>query len=109
MSSLSEQTGKHTPNKLPKSAIVHRVLLTLFGSYAFTWGFTAFGMASLAALGVDFHEAETAILIIAFILIIPLFLWSFATRSLTRIWTVLVGGALLLTVAAWGLQQAILS
>lgn len=90
-------------------AMTHRVVLSLVGSYAFTWGFTAFGLAGLVALGVDFHEAETALMLLAFILIVPLFLWAFTRRNLLPVWLVLGGGAALMTAAAWGLQQMILS
>ena len=41
--------------------VVNRVLSALLGGYAFTWGFSSLGIAGLAALGVDFHEAETGI------------------------------------------------
>ena len=44
-----------------------RIAAALFGGYAFTWGFTVLGIASLVALGVGFHEAETGVLILAFL------------------------------------------
>lgn len=42
-----------------------RIAAALLGGYAFTWGFTALGIAGLAALGVDFHAAETALMLVA--------------------------------------------
>lgn len=89
--------------------VVHRICISLLGSYAFAWGLTAFGVATLYALGVDFHEAETAMMILGFIVFLPLFLWAFATRSLPRVWLVLAGGALTMTAAAWAVQNAVLS
>jgi len=87
----------------------HRLATALFGSYAFTWGFTALGMVGLVALGVDFHEAETAMLLLAFLVFLPLFLWAFAAASVVRVWAVLGGGAVFMTVAAWGLQRVLLA
>jgi len=87
----------------------HRLVVALLGSYAFTWGLVTLGIALLVALGVDFHEAETALLLLAFLTFLPLFLWAFATPSLTRIWALLGGGALFMSAAALGLQQVILS
>jgi hypothetical protein len=49
---------------------INRIAVALLGGYAFTWGFTALGIAGLVALGVDFHEAETGILLLAFLIIL---------------------------------------
>jgi len=84
-------------------------LLGLSGSYAFTWGFTALGVAGLVALGVDFHEAETTLLLLAFLVFLPLFLWGFAAACFTRVWVVLFGGAVFMAAAAWGLQRVLLA
>jgi hypothetical protein len=89
--------------------ILHRLVLALLGGYAFTWGFTALGIATLVALGVDFQEAETALLLLAFLVYLSLFLWAFAVSHLTRVWVVLGGGALFMTATAMGLQQILLS
>lgn len=89
--------------------LLHRLFLALLGGYAFTWGFTTLGVTGLVALGVDFHEAETALLLLAFLVFLPLFLWAFAAHSLARVWAVLGGGALSMTAAALGLQQLLLS
>lgn len=89
--------------------VSNRVAAALLGGYAFTWGFTVLGMAGLTALGVDFHEAETGVLILAFLVFLVLFLWAFAASSMLRVWAVLSGGAALMTAAAWALQRALLS
>jgi len=94
-------------NRMPLS-IIHRLAAALFGSYAFTWGLVAFGVAGLVAVGVDFHEAETALLLLAFLVFLPLFLWAFAAASLVRVWAVLCGGAALMAAATWGLQRVLL-
>ncbi len=88
-------------------SIAYRLAAALLGGYAFTRGLVALGVAGLVALGWDFHEAETAMLLLAFLLFLPLFLWAFAAASLARVWIVLVGGAGLMTTAAWGLQWAL--
>jgi hypothetical protein len=87
---------------------INRIAAALVGGYAFTWGFTAIGIAGLVALGVDFHEAETGVLLIAFLVFLGLFLWAFATASVLRVWVLLGGGGVLLTTAAWALQHALL-
>ncbi|MBS3936891.1 MAG: iron uptake protein [Sulfuritalea sp.] len=90
-------------------SLIHRLAVALFGGYAFTWGLVAFGVAGLVALGVDFHEAETALLLLAFLVFQPLFLWAFAAASLVRVWAVLGGGAIFMTAAAWGLQRVLIA
>lgn len=88
-------------------SVAARIGAALLGGYAFTWAFTALGIAVLMALGGDFHEAETALMLLAFLVFLPLFLWAFAAASLARVWTVLGGGALLMTAVAWGLQRVL--
>jgi hypothetical protein len=85
-----------------------RIAAALFGGYAFTWGFTALGIASLVALGIDFHEAETGVLMLAFLVFLGVFLWAFATTSVIRVWTLLAGGGAAMLGAAWALQRALL-
>jgi hypothetical protein len=89
--------------------ITARVTAAVFGSYAFTWGFAAAGIATLVGLGIDFQDAEMAVLILALLVFLALFLWSFVAASTARLWGALVGGALLLFAAAWAIQRAILT
>jgi hypothetical protein len=49
------------------------------------------------------------VLMLAFLVFLGLFLWSFAAASIARVWAVLAGGAALLFATAWALQRAILS
>lgn len=90
-------------------AVTARVTAGVFGAYAFTWGFAAAGVAALVGLGVEYHDAEMGVLMLAFLVFLGLFLWSFAAASIARVWAVLAGGAALLFTAAWALQRAILS
>lgn len=85
-----------------------RLLATLPACYALTWGGVAFGLAALVAMGVDYHEAETAMMLLGFGQFIPLFLWAFASQRRGRVWAVLVAGAAGLPAAAWALQRALL-
>lgn len=87
----------------------HRLLVTLLGSFATTWGFVALGVAGLSALGVDYHEAEVALMLLAFLVFLPLFLWSFASPRQGRVMALLFGGAALMTSAAWAIQRAALA
>jgi hypothetical protein len=89
--------------------VTARVTAGVFGAYAFTWGFAAAGVAALVGLGVGYHDAEMGVLMLAFLIFLGLFLWSFAAASIVRVWAVLGVGAALLFTAAWAIQRAILS
>lgn len=71
---------------------VFRSAAAVFGSYLFAWGVSVCGIAGLVALGVDFHEAEIGMLMLAILAFLVMFLWSFATSSLLRVCLVLGGG-----------------
>jgi len=82
--------------------------ICLVGSFAFTWGLVAVGVSGLVALGVDYHEAEVTLMLLAFLVFLPLFLWSFASPRQGRVMALLFGGAALMTSAAWAIQRAVL-
>lgn len=92
-----------------KLNIASRIAASLVGGYVFIWGLTAFGIVALAAMNVDFHEAETGMQMLAFLAFLAIFLWAFASARLVRLWVVLAGGGMLMTVAAWVLQRAALA
>lgn len=94
---------------LTPAHIAARVTAGIFGAYAFSWGFAAAGVAALVGLGVEYHDAEMGVLMLAFLVFLGLFLWSFAAARIARVWAVLAGGAALLFTAAWAIQRAILS
>jgi hypothetical protein len=89
--------------------ITARVAAAVFGSYAFSWGFAAAGVAALVGPGVEYHDAEMGVLMLALLVFLGLFLWSFVVSSTYRLWAVLAGGASLLFAAAWAIQRAILN
>ena len=53
--------------------IFSRVLAASVGGWAFTWGFVCLGIALLAAVGSDYHEAEMLLYLLAFPLFLTLF------------------------------------
>lgn len=87
---------------------VNRIIAAIVGGYAFTWATIALGIAVMVAMGIDFHEAETGMSLIAFLVFLGLFLWTFAAESMIRVWLVLAGGATLMMVMALLLQNSLL-
>lgn len=88
--------------------VARHLILSLVGSFTFAWGFVAVCVAGLVALGVDFHEAEILMLLLAFLVFLSLFLWSFAASRPWRVTMFLYGSAALMTSAAWALQRSVL-
>lgn len=86
-----------------------RVLAAVIGGWAASWSFVAFATAGLAALGSEFHDAETASLMLGVLLFGGIVMWAFAARSTLRVWAVLLGGSLLFNLIALQLQRMILS
>lgn len=78
--------------------VVSRIAASLLGGYAFVWGFIAFGMSGLFALGMSFHDAEHLCAILGFLIYVIIFMWAFAARRLTKVWCILLGGGALMTV-----------
>ncbi len=95
--------------RLTASQIINRIAASLLGGYAFTWGFSTLGITGLVALGVDFHEAEHAVMLLTFLVFLAVFLWAIATTNIKRVWLTLAGGGTAMATAAWALQRAILS
>jgi hypothetical protein len=89
--------------------LVQYIAAAVLGGYAFTWGFIAFGIASLFALGMEFHDAESLASILGFIVFLVVFLWTFTVRSLRRIWLTLAGGGALMAGAASLIQLTLVS
>lgn len=91
-----------------RGAIVSRILAAIFGCYAFVWGVVALGVAALHGAGLEYHAAEQAMMILAFLLYLALFLWAFAAASVLRVWVILAVGSALMLAAAWQLQRMII-
>jgi len=87
--------------------IASRIAASLLGGWAFTWGFVALGITLLVAAGMPYGEARTLLYLLAFLVFLGLFLWSFAEAALSRVWLVLAGGGAVMTGAAWLLTRAL--
>ena len=94
-----------TRPSLAARQVVSRIAAALLGGYAFVWGVATFGITALVALGVDYGEARTTLMLLAFLVYLGAFLWAFAAASVTRVWLVLAGGGAALTAAAWAMQR----
>ncbi|MFT3666814.1 iron uptake protein [Piscinibacter sp.] len=88
-----------------RAHIASRVAASLLGGWSFVWGFVALCITALVALGQPYDEAYKAAMLLAFLVFLAAFCWAFAAASLARVWTVLAGGAALMTGAAWLLQR----
>lgn len=82
-----------------------RVAASLVGGYVFTWGFTALGIALLAILGMPFEDAYKLTMMLAFLVFLTVFCWTFAAGSVAQVWAVLTGGGAVMTGAAWSLSR----
>lgn len=87
--------------------IVARVAASLLGSWAFVWGFVTLGVAGLVALGLPYDEAYTLAMLLAFLVFLVAFCWSFAAASVVRVWAVLAGGGAAMTAVAWWLTRSL--
>lgn len=94
---------------MPHATLAQRATSALLGGYAFTWGFVSLGVSGLASVGVDYHEAEVTMMLLAFLVFLPLFLWSFASPRQGRVMALLFGGAMFMSAAAWALQRSLLN
>jgi len=86
---------------LPPLRIASRIAASLLGGYAFVWGFTVLVIALGVAAGMDYGEARTLAYLLAFLVFLAAFLWTFAAQSLARVWSTLAGGGIAMTAIAW--------
>jgi hypothetical protein len=87
--------------KVSAPQVVLRVAGGLLGSYAFAWGFVTLLVAALLVGGMPYDEALTLAYLLAFLVLLVVFCWSFVAASLARVWLVLAGGGAAMTAAAW--------
>jgi hypothetical protein len=87
--------------------IVARIAAAVLGGYAFVWGFTTLGISFGLAMGATYGDAQTAMYLLAFIVFLVAFIWAFVAARLWRIWAVLAGGGVLMTVCAWLLASSL--
>jgi hypothetical protein len=94
----------NAPSPKP-SQIVSRILASVLGGYGFVWGFCALGIALLVTAGMDYEEAWTFAMVLAFLVFLVAFCWAIAAASLARVWAVLAGGGGAMTLGAWLLTR----
>lgn len=96
-----------SPSITPR-VIAGRTVTALLGGYAFVWGFIAFGMAGLFALGMPFHDTEHLCAILGLLIYAIVFMWAFAARNLIRVAAILFGGGALMAVLGSLIQQQLI-
>jgi hypothetical protein len=85
--------------------IASRVAASLLGSYAFVWGFTTLGTVLGVAAGMPFGDAQTLLYLLAFLVFVTCFCWTYVEASAARVWSVLLGGGAAMTGAGWLLSR----
>ncbi len=88
-----------------RAHVVLRIAAAVLGGWVFVWGLTTFGIALGVAAGMDYDDARMLLYLVAFLVFLVVFCWTFAASSLKRVWLVLAGGGALMTAAAWFLIQ----
>lgn len=97
-----------TSSDISPALIISRIAASLLGGWFFVWGFSTLVITSLVALGQAYEEAYTANSLLAFLVFLGIFLWSFATPNLMHLWALLIGGGAIMTMAAWVLQHSLI-
>lgn len=87
--------------------ILSRIAASLLGGWFFVWGFSTLMITGLVTLGQPYDEAYTATMLLAFLVFLGMFLWSFTATNLTHLWVLLAGGGVTMTTAAWALQYSL--
>jgi len=88
--------------------ILARITAALLGGYGFTWGCAALSVSGMTAFGMSYEQAHTATMLVAFLIFLCAFLWSFVDTNIVRVWSVLAGGGALMTGLAWWLQRLLI-
>lgn len=86
--------------------LLSRIGAAVLGGYVFCWGFIVLALAGCYAAGMSFHDAEHLSAMLGVLLYLGVFLWSFAARSLGRVWLLLLGGGGAMAGVAALLQRA---
>ena len=85
--------------------VASRVAASVLGGYVFVWGLVSAGVALLVKAGLPYGEAQTALYLLAFLVYLACFCWALAAASPIRVWSVLAGGGLGMTLLAWLLAR----
>lgn len=82
--------------------IASRIAASLVGGWVFVWGLVMLGIGALLRGGVPYEDAQTAMYLLAFLVYLVAFCWTYAAASAWRVWLVLIGGGALMTaVGSW--------
>ncbi|WP_423600563.1 iron uptake protein [Roseateles sp. MS654] len=90
-------------------ALLARIGAAVLGGYAFCWGFVAIALSGLYAAGMPFHDAEHLAAILAVLLYLVIFCWTFAARRVGLVWAVLLVGGGVMSGVAQLTQRALLA
>ena len=85
--------------------VLSRIAAAVFGGYAFVWGFSTLLIAVALGLRLPYGDAQTTAYLLAFLIFLGAFLWSFAARRVAVVWSILGGGGVAMTAAAWLLTR----
>ncbi|WP_077033958.1 hypothetical protein [Pelomonas sp. KK5] len=82
--------------------IASRVGASFLGGWVFVWGLVMLGTVALLRAGLPYADAQTAMVLLAFLVWLAAFCWSYAAASALRVWLVLLGGGAAMTaLGAW--------
>ncbi len=105
---MSQASTTFAPSpRAPRLHLVARVAAAMLGGYAFAWGFIATGASLMFAAGMGFHDAEFLSSLFGVLAFLVAFLWAIAARRLWLVWTVLLGGGVLLAATGSLVQSAL--
>jgi hypothetical protein len=90
-------------SKLTTLHIASRITASFAGGYFFVWGITTLGIGLAVLLGMPYAEAQTLLYMLAFLIYVGVFCWAYVASSLTKVWIVLAGGGLVMTILGWWL------
>lgn len=88
---------------LPVPLIAARVAASLLGGYAFVWGLSTLAIGVAVKAGAPYGEAHTAVMLLAFLVLLWAFCWALSAASLRKVCAVLFGGGALASALAWWL------
>jgi hypothetical protein len=92
----------------PRLQLASRIAASLFGGFAFVWGFCALGTVLGVAAGLVYQDALALLYMVAFLVFAVAFCWAYAARSQLLVWAVLGGGGATMTLLAWFGRRALL-
>jgi len=93
------------PIRSPLALVTSRIAASLLGGYTVVWGFTTLSITLGVIACMRYGEAQTLAFLLAFLVFLVCFLWTFVAASVTRAWAVLAGGGALMSAAAWLLAR----